>query len=166
MMLHKIKGKITILVAKTSNNAIGKNGELLFRIKEDLQRFRKITTNQIVVMGRKTYESIGRSLPNRTNIILTKNTKWRNYKDDNLNVYHSVEEVLDRYYTRNLYIIGGEEIYKKFLPYTDSIEMTLIDKESEGDSFFPELDNSWVEIQKETKIQEDIKYHFITLIRQ
>jgi dihydrofolate reductase len=120
----------------------------------------------VVVMGRKTYESLGKSLPNRLNIILTKDTKWKDIKGDNTYVYYSVEEVLERFKTRDLFIIGGSEIYKAFMDYADKMEITLIEKDIEGDTFFPEITEEWEIENKETHENEDFTYHFITYTRK
>jgi len=167
MMLHVFKkGLITIFSAMSQNRAIGIDNSLPWNLPQDLKRFKKLTQNQVVVMGRKTYESLGRSLPNRLNIILTKDTKWNGIKGDNTYVYYSVEEVLERFKTRDLYIIGGAEIYKAFMNYADKMEITFIDKEIEGDTYFPEISEDWGIENKETHENEDFTYHFITYTRK
>ena len=167
MMLHVFKkGKVTIVSAMSKDKVIGRDNTLPWHLPQDLKRFKSLTLNQVVVMGRKTYESLGKSLPNRLNIILTKDTKWKDIKGDNTYVYYSVEEVLERFKTRDLFIIGGSEIYKAFMDYADKMEITLIEKDIEGDTFFPEITEKWEIENKETHENEDFTYHFITYTRK
>lgn len=141
--------KIKIIVAVTENNAIGRNGELLFHFKEDLKNFKKLTTNNIVLMGRKTFESIGKPLPNRINIVLTKNA--HNIGTDII-CKKSLEEALqyakDISNEKDLYIIGGGQLYKEALQkdIVDEVILTRIKaKVEDADTFFPKLDyaNEW-----------------------
>jgi dihydrofolate reductase len=157
---------ITLIVAKSKNGVIGNDNKLIWHLPEDLKRFRKLTTNQVVVMGRKTHESIGRALPNRLNVIVSNNMKWNNPLGDSCVVCYSIEEVLEKFKYRDLYIIGGGQIYKKFLPFADYIEMTLIDKEYKGDTFFPNIDNHWEEESRESNNNEEFDYHFIKMKRK
>jgi dihydrofolate reductase len=152
---------INLIVAISRNRVIGKENKLPWHLPEDLKRFRLITNNNVVVMGRKTHLSIGKVLPNRLNVILSRDTKWYNPLGDNCVVCYSVEEVIEKFKYRDLFIIGGSEIYNQFLPYTDKIYLTLIDKDFEGDAYFPSLDDSWKEVERETLEKEDFKYHFI-----
>lgn len=152
--------KITIVVAVSENGVIGKNNELIWHLPEDLKRFKKITSNNVVVMGRKTHESIGKSLPNRLNVILSRNSKWNSPLGDNCVVCYSVEEVLERFKYRDLYIIGGGEIYKKFLPYSDIIEMTLIHKHFDGDTYFTDIGKEWIKVSSEKQMGSDFDYEF------
>ncbi len=152
---------IYLVVAASKNGVIGGENKLLWNLPEDLKRFKKITTNQAIVMGRKTHLSIGRSLPNRLNIILTNNFNWHNPLGDNCVVCYSIEEVIERFKHRDLYVIGGGEIYKQFLPFADKIFLTLIDKEFDGDTFFPNLNSDWVREKIESHKNDDFDYHFI-----
>lgn len=142
--------KVKIIVAVTENDAIGRNGELLFHFKEDLKNFKKFTSGNIVLMGRKTYESIGKPLPNRVNVVLTRNTS----NDDTNNVIYkkTLEEALQ--YAKNisngrdLYIIGGGQLYKEALEKDIAEEVILTrikTKIDNADTFFPKLDytNKW-----------------------
>lgn len=157
---------ITLIVAVSKNGVIGDDNKLIWHLPEDLKRFRKLTTNQVVVMGRKTHESIGRALPNRLNVIMSNNMKWNNPLGDGCLVCYSIEEVLEKFKYRDLYIIGGGQIYKKFLPFADYIEMTLIDKEYKGDTFFPNIENDWVVESRESNNTEEFDYHFIKMKRK
>ena len=151
---------IKIIVATSNNRVIGDSNKLIWNLPSDLRRFKEITTGHPIVMGRKTYESIGRPLPNRRNVIITKDT---NYVVDNCEVVNSIEEAL--LLTNNdCFIIGGGEIYKQTLPLASQVFLTLIDEEFQGDTYFPELDKSWF-LSKEEKFQSDEKnphnYSFI-----
>jgi dihydrofolate reductase len=152
---------IYLVVAVSKNRVIGGDNKLLWNLPEDLKRFKKITTNQAIVMGRKTHLSIGKSLPNRLNIILTNNFRWNSPLGDNCVVCYSIEEVIERFKHRDLYVIGGGEIYKQFLPIADRIFLTLIDKEFKGDTYFPNLNSDWVEDKIESHKNDDFEYHFI-----
>lgn len=127
---------ISIVVAMDLNNVIGKDNKLIWHIPGDLKNFKKITTGHSIVMGRKTFESIGRPLPRRENIILTKNI---DFKVEGCKIYNSIEPILELSDDREVFIIGGAEIYKLFLPYTDMIYMTLVHNKFDGDTFFPSL---------------------------
>ena len=148
---------ITIIAACSKNWAIGKDNKLLWKLSEDLKRFKSLTIGRNVVMGRKTYESIGKPLPNRTNIVLTKDPL---FKVDGVLVFDNIEEVLSNF--DEIVVIGGGEIYKQFIDKADAIELTLIDKEFEGDSFFPQIDISWEEVKRETHRNDEFIFHFIT----
>lgn len=132
---------ISMIAAIGKNRELGKNNKLLWSIKEDMQWFRAHTMNKPVVMGRKTYESIGKPLKNRLNIVLTRDMSFN--PDPNVLVAHDIGNVL--YHVKDekeVMIIGGAEIYKQFLPFTNRMYLTEIDKEFEADTFFPEFDKS------------------------
>ncbi|MBE2917351.1 dihydrofolate reductase [Anoxybacillus flavithermus] len=140
---------ISLVTAIDRNNAIGYKNQLLVKLKNDMKYFKQITTSgdhNIVVMGRKTFESIGKPLPNRINIVLTKDKK---FKHKGIFVYHSVEEVLKqyKYYGEskpNLFVIGGETIYRQFMRYADRLYITLIDHVFEkADTHFPQITSEW-----------------------
>jgi len=156
---------ITLIVAVSKNGVIGNDNKLIWHLPEDLKRFKKLTTNNVVVMGRKTHESIGKALPNRLNVILSKDSKWYKPLGDWCVVCYSIEEVLERFKYRDIFIIGGGQIYKEFLPHADKIEMTLIDKEFKGDTYFPDLGSEWIEFSRETNTNDEFKYHYIQLVK-
>ena len=114
---------VNIIVAISENNAIGKNNKLLFRLKKDVENFKKITTNNIVIMGRKTYESIGKPLSNRINVVLSRNN---NLKNDSISIFNDLKSAIDEmkifYPEKDIFIIGGGQIYKQ------AIEENLVDK--------------------------------------
>lgn len=133
----------SIIVAIGKNNEIGKKNKLIWHIPEDLKNFKKITTGKTVVMGRKTYESIGRALPNRKNIILTRNFNIK--YDENIEVYNDLENFIDKYKNNNeeIFIIGGEEIYKEFLKrdIVEKLYISHVDFQCEdADAYFLQID--------------------------
>ena len=158
---------VSAVVATAINNAIGKNNQLLWHLPSDLKHFKQITSGHTVIMGRKTYDSIGKPLPNRRNIVITRQT----IQIPGCEVASSVKAALavcaDE---QEVFIIGGAEIYKLALPLTDRIYLTIVKKEFEADAFFPELNHAeW----SETSIEEhqadeknSIPYSFITLERR
>jgi dihydrofolate reductase len=150
---------ITLIAACSENRVIGKNGTLIWHIPEDLKRFKKLTSGHIIVMGRKTFESIGKALPGRTNIILTRD---KNFKADGCLVYNKISDILELFEKNNIFVIGGGEIYKQFLNKADRIELTLIHKSFEGDTFFPELENHWQVVDCQKSNFENIDIDYIT----
>lgn len=126
---------INIIVATSKNNQIGINNKLPWHISEDLKYFRTTTSGKPVLMGRKTFESIGRPLPNRKNIVLTRDL---NFAPEGVSVIHSFDEALTLCKAEEeIFIIGGGEIYSLFLPYADYLYITLVDKVIDGDTDFP-----------------------------
>lgn len=142
--------KLAIIVAAAKNGVIGNNNQLPWHLPQDLKYFKSITLGKPVIMGRKTYESIGRPLPGRTNIVVTRSTDWRT---DGVVVANSLEQALDeagKAITASAtpvieaMIIGGAEIYCSALPLVDRVYLTQVDIEIEGDAFFPTLsDAEW-----------------------
>ncbi len=154
------------IVAADSNWAIGNKGQLLIRIPADQKMFREETTGGVVVLGRKTMDTFpGRKpLPNRTNIILSTN---EDYKVDDAIVVHSIEQLIEElksYPTENIYIIGGDSIYKQMLPYCDTVHVTKIDREYEADAYFPNLDKDpdWkITAESDEQVYFDTTYTFL-----
>jgi dihydrofolate reductase len=148
---------IKIIVATSKNKVIGNNNELIWKLSSDLKRFKELTTGHPVVMGRKTYESIGKPLPNRRNIIITRNLE---YEVNGCEVVSSLEEAL--LLTNNdCFIIGGGEIYKQSLEVADKIYLTLVHKDFEGDTTFPELGKEWAIIDtKDFDADEKNEYNY------
>ncbi len=147
---------ISIIVAVAKNRVIGNDNQLLWDIKEDMRYFREKTKGKVVVMGRKTYESIGHPLPNRTNIVLTRGK----CNIPGYIVMNSIEEVLG--IKRDIFIIGGSEIYSLFIPYVEKMYITEIDKVYEGDTLFPEYNKEeWVKVnQRQFERGEVYEYSF------
>lgn len=155
---------INIIVAVDKNWAIGKNNRLMWSIPADMKFFRETTTGNIVIMGRKTLESFpqGQPLKKRTNIVITRN---RNYKVKDAILVHSTEEALEeaKKHEGEIYVIGGESVYRAMLPYCDRAYVTKIDHAYDADTYFPNLDEDkdW----QMTKISEeqtcfDLEFYF------
>jgi dihydrofolate reductase len=142
-----------LIVAMGSNRVIAKDGHLPWgtSMKEDLQHFKRITTGHVIVMGRKTYESIGKPLPHRTNVVLT---RQKDYTAPGC-LLQSVEEVLAMNEPTPILIIGGEEIFQLFLPYCTKAYITEIHQSFAGDTFFPLLSADWKPIQSEFHTRDE-----------
>lgn len=158
---------ISIIVAiQSKDRGIGSKNGLLFRISDDLKRFKALTTGHPIIMGRKTFESIGRALPHRTNIVVSRDTSL---KIDDVIFCSSVEEALAKAkeIDEQIFVIGGGEIYKQTLPFTDRIEMTLVESNASADTFFPDYSDFSKVISQEKHIDEKtgLKYSWITLSR-
>lgn len=130
---------ISLIAAIGKNNELGKGNTLLFSMPADMKHFRNTTKLHTVIMGRKTFESIGRPLPNRRNIVITRNL---NYKPEGVEIVHSLSEALDIIPDQNeeIFIIGGAELYKQTMPIADKLYITHVDAEDkDADAFFPEI---------------------------
>lgn len=146
---------ISIVVAMDINRVIGKNNQLPWHLPADLAFFKKTTMGKPIVMGRKTHESIGKPLPGRQNIILTRN---KNYEAEGCTVIHSVDEIfsLEKNEQDEICVIGGAEIFKEVLPCADRLYITTIEHEFEGDTYFPPINESdWVLVSKEKGPKDD-----------
>lgn len=153
---------ITMIAAMSKNGVIGKNNELPWHISEDLKYFRAKTRNKPVVMGRKTHESIGVVLPGRMNIILTRNT---NYYVNGAVIVNNIKKALEKCNGFDeVMIIGGAEIYKQALEFANKIYLTIIDREIDGDAFFPELGKEWKKISTDHR-DGDPSFSFNTFER-
>ncbi len=156
-----------MIVCADKNWAIGKNNQLLVSIPSDMKFFRTTTTGHVVVMGRKTLESFpnGMPLPKRTNIVLTKN---KNYNGHGAIVVGSMKELMDElenYESDDIFIIGGESIYRMMLPYCDTAYVTKLDYAYDADTYFPnldELDDWYLAEEGEEETYFDIEYNFCT----
>ncbi|MDO8594833.1 MAG: dihydrofolate reductase [bacterium] len=173
------KPRISIVVAVTRKDAaIGNGGKLLVRISDDLKRFKALTLGHPVIMGRKTFESIGRPLPDRTNFVITRNP---DYKVEGVIIVRSLEEAIQRgaetalrqaqgdYKNSEVFIIGGGEIYKDGLPYTDKLYLTIVESDAEGDVFFPDWRKDFTkETFREERFDEKtgLKYTWVDLERE
>ena len=162
---------MNLIVAVDNNWAIGNKNQLLVRIPNDHKHFREETTGKVVVLGRKTLETFPQGLPlkNRTNIILSKD---RNYQVKDAIVVHSIEELLEelkKYDDEDIYIIGGDSVYKQMLPYCDVAHVTKIDHEYEADAYFPNLDKDeeWkIAADSDEQTYFDIAYQFLKYVRR
>lgn len=160
--------QISIVVAISENNAIGKDNQLLWHLPADLKHFKNITTGHTIIMGRKTYDSIGKPLPNRRNIIIT---RQKGLNIEGVEVVNSLDEALALCESEaEVFIIGGAEIYKQAVAVSHRIYLTRVHQEFEADAFFPELDNeTWKEVEKVDHLPDEknkFAYTFSTLERR
>lgn len=160
--------KVSIIVAVAgSKRVIGKAGGMPWHIPEELKRFKEITLGHPIIMGRRTYESIGKVLPGRTNIVITRD---QSYLEEGIIVVHSLEEALrfaqNQSGNDEVFVIGGGEIYRQALPLADKLYLTVIDREIEGDTFFPDYSEfKKVVWQSEEQQSDGFKYRFLELER-
>ena len=155
---------ISLIAALGKNRVIGNENKLIWSIPADMKRFREITTGKPVIMGRKTFESIGRPLPKRKNIIITRD---RDYKAEGCIVVNSPEESLKAAGDGEVMVMGGAQIYAEFLPMAHKMYLTFIDEEFEGDAYFPEYDeNEWEEARREEHENDGLRYSFVDLERK
>lgn len=150
---------ISIVVAVAENGVIGKDNQLLWRLSADLKRFKSITSNHYILLGRKTFESIGKPLPNRTSLIIS-----RDFKCDfeNCFVFKTINEAIVFAAQQNqeeIFVIGGGEIYSQTLPLSNRIHLTLVHTEIEGDTYFDYDDSNWKVLHSEF-IKKDEKNEF------
>jgi len=158
---------ITIIAAIAKNNALGKDNQLIWYLPADLKRFKKVTLNHHIIMGRKTFESLGKPLPNRTTIIITRNT---NFKAEGCVIVNSLKDAIEAAKEdENPFILGGAEIYKQAIEIADKLDLTYVHHNFDADVFFPEIDLSkWKETSREDfKADEKNKYDFsfVTYLR-
>ena len=147
---------VGLIVARSKNNVIGKNGKIPWKIKGERKQFRELTTGNVVVMGRKSYEEIGHPLPNRKNIVVSKS---KNFTGENLVTVGSLQEAISISNGEKVYIAGGYGLFKEALPLVDTMYITEIDIVIEnGDVFFPEFDSNEFDIAIGETGGEDIKY--------
>ena len=154
---------ISIIAAVASNGVIGGSNRLLWHISEDLKRFKAITSGHPVVMGRKTFESLGRPLPNRTNVVITRNSA---YSAEGVRVVASLEEAIALFSgDEEVFVIGGGEIYTQALPIADKLYLTIVEYPYKGDTMFPEWDKSQWRLTEEVRIPrgETFEYPFTYL---
>ena len=158
---------LTIIVAVSENNIIGVENRIPWRISEDMKRFKELTLGHPVIMGRKTYESIPpkfRPLHQRKNIILSRTLNHQ----EGIYVARSIEKALDFTENKESYIIGGEAVYKAFLPFANKFELTKVHRNYEGDVFFPNINwDNWNLINEEKGVSEKdgIPFSFLTYIK-
>jgi dihydrofolate reductase len=157
----------TIVVAIGENNAIGKNNQLLWYLPADLKHFKNITTGHTVIMGRKTYDSVGKPLPNRRNIIITR----QDITIEGCEVVKSIEDALALCSTEEeVFIVGGAEIYRQSMHLTNRLYLTIVHQSFDADSFFPEINyDEWKETEREDHEPDEknkLPYSFITLERR
>lgn len=155
--------KISLICAASQNGVIGRDNRLPWHLPADLAHFKRLTTGHHILMGRKTYESIGKPLPNRTNIVITRQTA---FQANGCLVAHSLEEAVGLCSTdQEVFIIGGAEIYRQALPLASKIYLTHIWYDFEGDTFLFEVDSSaWQEIHREDFAPDEKNKYAYSLI--
>ncbi len=155
---------ITIIAAIAENNALGKDNQLIWHLPADLKRFKKVTLNHHIIMGRKTFESLGKPLPNRTTIIITRDPY---YSAENCIITHSLEEAIDAAKEdENPFILGGADIYGQAIEIADRLDLTFVHHPFEADVFFPKIDRSlWKEtLRNDFKADDKNSYDYSFVI--
>jgi len=157
---------ISIIVARSINHVIGRHNQLMWHLPEDLKYFKRRTSGHIIIMGRKTYESIGRALPNRTNIVITRN---KEFQPENVIVFNELEAAI-RYAIKEketeTFIIGGGSIYKQALGIANKLYLTEVLEEFEGDTFFTDIDMSKWQLVKEKLYLADSMHKYPFWVRE
>jgi dihydrofolate reductase len=156
---------ISMICAIGKNREIGFKNKLLWNLPQDMKHFKEKTFDHTVIMGQTTFESIGKALPGRKNIVLTLDP---NYQAENCEISNNLKEIAGKYkdVAEEVFIIGGASIYKQFLPYASKLYLTLVDDAPEADTFFPDY-SEFKNIASESELQEEngIKYKFVELIK-
>lgn len=157
--------KISAIAIISKNRGLGKDNHLLFHIPGELPRLKTITMGHPIIMGRKTFDSIGRLLPGRTNIIITRDTT---FQVEGAVVVHALDEAIEIAKTKEgadeVFILGGGQIFKEALPLTNRLYLTIVDAEGSADTFFPEYEKEFTRIvEQEEKSDWEYPYRFITL---
>tara|TARA_R100000306_G_scaffold5939_10_gene8436 strand:- start:8209 stop:8691 length:483 start_codon:yes stop_codon:yes gene_type:complete len=149
---------ITLIAAAGENNELGKDNDLVWHLPDDFKRFKKLTTGHHIIMGRKTFESFPKPLPNRTHLVITRN---KEYQKEGAIVVHSLDEALLK--SQNdpqPFVIGGGEIYKLAIDAADKIELTRVHGTFEADTYFPEIDMDKWQLISEVKHEKDEKHNY------
>src|SRR3989344_7558281 len=151
--------RISLIAALSENRVIGKDNKLPWHITEDMKRFRDLTTGHTVIMGRKTFDSIGRPLPRRTNVVITRDPEW---KAAGVIVCHCLDEAIKVGYSdQELFVIGGGQIYEQAMPIADRLYLTLVHTNIEGDAFFPDYSDFKKVIFKQDGESHGCSYTFL-----
>ena len=158
---------IGIIVAYDKNRLIGKDGSMPWHIPGELQRFRRLTENNVVIMGRKTYQSLGRPLPGRINIVISRN---RNFDGENCHTATGLEQAIQLAQTnwpdKNIYIGGGQQIYRQALDMADVLYVTEIHRKFDGDTYFPQFDENLYEKEINGTFHSNVEYTYVTYRRK
>lgn len=157
---------ITIIAAVAKNGVIGSNNSLPWRLSGDLLFFKQVTLGKPVIMGRKTYESIGKPLPNRTNIVVSKSIQTA----PDILVVNSLEDAIckAKRMNREVMVIGGAQIYKQAMEYANKLYITEVDAEVDGDAYFPEISEDWIEVDRKRfkrGVKDEYDYDIVTYKR-
>ncbi len=161
---------LSIIVVKAKNNIIGKDNKIVWHLPEDLKHFKNLTTGHTIIMGRKTYESLGKPLPNRKHIIFSQNPDFK-VNAENVEVIHSLLQIQDLIEgEEESFVIGGAMIYNFLMPYVKKMYVTEIEKDFDGDAFFPSIDEEiWREVTREKGLKDEnnnLDYYFVTYERK
>lgn len=159
------KPAISIVAAIGKNRELGKGNKLLWHIPEDLKRFKALTSGHPVIMGRKTFESIGRPLPNRLNVVITRD---ESFKPEGVTVVHSLDGVIKIAKAKDqeeIFIIGGGQIFEQAMPFADRLYLTIVDNEFDADVFFPDYSMFTKVISEEKGESNGYSYTFLTLTK-
>lgn len=156
--------KISLVAAMAQNRVIGRGLDIPWKIKGEQLRFKELTTGKVMVMGRLTYESIGRPLPNRINVILTRDT---HFVAEGCEVFHSLQDILEHYKNEaEIMIAGGGQLYRDALNIADTLYLTIIHQDIEGDIFFPEFSREvFIEVNRED-MEGELPYSYFTFERK
>ncbi len=155
---------LTMIAAVAANGVIGRDNRLIWHLPDDLRRFKKLTMGRAVIMGRKTFESLPKLLPGRTHYVLTRNTDYA--VPEGVILCHSPEELLAKLPEGENFVIGGGEIYRILLPYADQLDLTEIEKDYDGDAFFPQIDpTEWKVKASEEGAGAPVPHRFVTYRR-
>ncbi|MBI2004591.1 dihydrofolate reductase [Patescibacteria group bacterium] len=165
------RAKVSIVVALGKDRGIGKDGQLLWHIPEDLKRFKLLTMGHPVIMGRKTFESIvavlGKALPGRTNIVVTRSSTLLGVDDPNVVIVHSLEEAIQKASEvdqKEIFVVGGAQIYEQALPLAYKMYLTLVDDEKESDAYFPPYEHLFTKkLSEEIREHDGLRYRWIDL---
>ncbi len=161
---------LSIIVAKAKNNTIGKNNQIVWNLPEDKKRFQNITNGHVIIMGRKTFESLGEVLPNRKHIVMTENQSL-SVANENVQIVHSMLELQQYIEDENEnFVIGGAMIYNLLMPYVTKMYVTELDKDFEGNALFPKINlDIWEEVSRIEGPDDGInnfKYYFVEYKRK
>lgn len=154
---------IALIVAVSKNHVIGNNGKIPWSIKGEQKRFKDLTIGKTVIMGKRSFEEIGKPLPNRKTILVSNTLQ---YEDENCKTASSLEEALKFAGNEDVFIAGGEMLYREILPIVDLMYITLVDIAVEGDTYFPEFNQEDFVMTAEEEFDGDIPYKYITLQRK
>lgn len=158
---------ITLIAAAAENNALGKDNQLVWHLPDDFKRFKQITSGHYIIMGRKTFESFPKPLPNRTHVIIT---RQKNYEVEGCIIVNSIEKAIESCpKNKEIFIIGGAEIYNQSIDFADKIELTRVHSSFEADAYFPEINlNHWKLIFEEKHLLDEkhnFDYTFQTFVK-
>jgi len=154
---------ISLIVAYANNKVIGKDGMIPWKIKGEQRRFRELTTGNVVIMGRRSYEEIGKPLPNRITIVVSNTVS---FEEEGCITAKSLEEALMLAGNRDVYISGGVRLYEEALPIVDKMYVTEIDYDIEGDTFFPEFDEKLFDKEINEEVEGEVPYKYVTYTRK